>query len=293
MNRFKSIRQGMGFAQASNYPPGVQPPPQPIPSAQVLSYRQQQVQQAQANGMSPHQAQMAHQMQQQHQQALMQQQQAPRFVQPGPSASPAPQRPPVPAQHAYQPPVHLNAQAGPSNPSPVTPSPHMLQQSHSMPSPHQKNMRPPMNGHPNPLLRTLTPQQSLPYMHPGQAHSPAPGVPQSQQQPHPIMAAQAQVMQQRANQHLAEVNQQHQQHQLQQMSQQQQMQLQQNQRQQQQIMASSNQLYQTLGIGPVNPTLMQHSVKDCGLEGRPMDSLPMEERVSFVIADNTWILIAT
>lgn len=88
-------------------------------------------------------------------------------------------------------------------------------------------------------------------------------------------------MQQRAQQALAEAQamQQHQQgqqgqqqhgltnHQLQQL-------------QQQQMQAAANQMYSSLGLGQVNPTVMHHTAHSLGLGGRDVQAMSEEDRVS-------------
>jgi hypothetical protein len=178
----------------------------------------------------------------------------------------------------------------------------------AMPSPHQKAMRPPMNGpqghpngpgqQPNPMIRSMTPQGQQQYnIHPPpQAPSPAqngqPMTPQQQhvqrQQMHAAQA-QAQAMHQRANQSLAEL--QAQQSQQMQAARQQQGQggqtpqeIQHHQQlqamQAQQLQNATNQMYAGLGLGQVNPGIMASTAAELGWQGRDVGSMSEDERVS-------------
>jgi hypothetical protein len=155
----------------------------------------------------------------------------------------------------------------------------------------------------------MTPQQQQQYIHPPpQAPSPAQnGQPMTPQQQHAqrqqmqAAHAQAQVMHQRANQSLAEFQAQAQQTQAQQMNAARQQsqgpgqgqpqgqnpeglthhqQLQAMQAQQLQI--ATNQMYAGLGLGQVVPGVMASAAADLGLQGRDINSMNEEERVSLV-----------
>lgn len=213
-----------------------------------------------------------------------------------------------------------------------------------MPSPHQKNMRPPMNGPnhvqpgqpgPTPIMRAMTPQQqhvaTPQYVHPPpQAPSPAPvpmampngqGMPpQQQQHQHPHQHqhqqqlmhahAQAQAMQQRAQQSLqAHQFDAHSHAQAQSIAAQQAqvaqaqahaqnqhgpspvpvpvngngqaLSHQQLQQAQANAMAQTAQnMYSSLGLGAVNPSIMHHSAQSLGLAGRDVTQMSEDERVS-------------
>lgn len=310
MNRLKSIRQQqLGVPphlmpqQGGQYPGAGQPQHQ-MSSQQAMGFRQQQARaQAQVNGLTQAQAQlMQQQMQQQQvqnqqaaaQHALLQQQQAAqRYAQqPGQSGSPAP-RPPPPSHPMYQQ-QHMQlqapeSQAGPSH-SPIQQAAHLMQQSHPsvMPSPRQKGMRPPSVNGPagNQIMRSITPQQAAIAQQgqqytPQRAQSPAGNGPPLPMAPHQqqVMQAQAQAMQHMAQQALAEAQARQQQgqqqsqqhgltnHQLQQL-------------QQQQMQQAANQMYSSLGLGPVNPTVMHHTAQSLGLGGRDVQAMSEDDRVS-------------
>ncbi|WVO17031.1 hypothetical protein L204_104718 [Cryptococcus depauperatus] len=148
-------------------------------------------------------------------------------------------------------------QSGPSSASGLGlphQGPHMQMHSHSQQIQHQQ----PQSQHMTPQQQTMTQngpsiprsqQQSMAEMQAAQAKA----IAQQQQQLQVQQHAQAQAQAQQQREQAMQIQQQH-------------------------IQNASNQMYEPLGLGPVNPALMSYSVQTLGLAGKDVRSLGEEER---------------